>query len=53
MMTLFDSAMNINITPTYYIKQSVSLNTTKDEYIAKMRRKQVKDSSSNEENDSK
>ena len=36
MMTLFevDSAMNRNITPTYCRKRSVSLNTTKDKYIA-------------------
>ena len=34
MMNLFDNATNKNITPTYCRKQIVSLNTTKDEYIA-------------------
>ena len=33
-MTLFDCATNRNITPTYFKNKNVSLNTTKDEYIA-------------------
>ena len=33
-MTLFDSDTNKNITPTYCKKQSVSVDKTKDEYIA-------------------
>ena len=40
MMTLIE--LVVLCTPTYCRKQSVSLNTTKHEYIEKMRRKQVK-----------
>ena len=50
MMTLFDSDTNRNITSTYCRKQSVSLDTTKDEYIPD-ENKESKDSSSNEEYD--
>ena len=42
------SARNRNITSTYCRNQSVSLNATKDEYIAG-EKKESKDSSSNEE----
>ena len=50
MMTLFDSTTNIDITPTYCRKKSVSLNTNKDEYVA-AKKKASKYSSINEEYD--
>ena len=48
MMTLIE--LVVLCTPTYCRKQSVSLNATKDEYIA-AKKKASKDSSSNEEYD--
>ena len=48
MMTLIE--LVVLHTPTYCRKQSVSLNSTKDEYIV-ANKKESKDSSSNEEYD--
>ena len=48
MMTLIE--LVVLQTPTYCINKSVSINTTKDEYI-EVEKKESKDSSSNEEYD--